>query len=239
VPVWNENLQQHGYRGEDQRVFPRQSSDHQAERFAHRREIRCDVDRVCCNQENNDHGHKPSRADILGVCDDVLAGDAADLGADQLDGDHEWRGEKHGPEQAVAERSAGLGVGRNAGRIVVGRAGHQTRSKQTLDGVDRGLHTDIAVAVCERTSAKGSVAHAVTAQGPRAAAIKSPARGRAFAPFWGPYCAMCSLDRLMPICWNALTIWFAEVSRKNLLESVAQVCSRLEVGSPPVLTWMV
>ncbi len=38
---------------------------------------------------------------------------------------------------------------------------------------------------------------------------------------------------------NVVTIWFAEVSRKNLLWSLAQFCSSVEVGSPPVLTWMV
>ena len=53
------------------------------------------------------------------------------------------------------------------------------------------------------------------------------------------YCAIRRLERLVPICWNVATIWFADVNRKNLLESVAQVFRRFDVGSPPVLTWIV
>jgi hypothetical protein len=38
---------------------------------------------------------------------------------------------------------------------------------------------------------------------------------------------------------NVVTIWVDDVSRKNLSDELAQVCSSEEVGSPPVLIWMV
>jgi hypothetical protein len=50
------------------------------------------------------------------------------------------------------------------------------------------------------------------------------------------YCAMRRLDKAVPICVKVATIWFAEVSKKNLLGSLAQFCNRVDVGSPPVLT---
>ena len=48
---------------------------------------------------------------------------------------------------------------------------------------------------------------------------------------------MCSFEIALPMVWNVVMIWLADVSRKNLLESLAQFCSRVEVGSPPVSTW--
>lgn len=50
------------------------------------------------------------------------------------------------------------------------------------------------------------------------------------------YFAMRSCESCVPICWNVVTIWFAVVSITNLDESVAQFCSSVETGSPPVLT---
>ena len=41
------------------------------------------------------------------------------------------------------------------------------------------------------------------------------------------------------IVWNVVMISLADVNKKNLLESLAQFCSRVEVGSPPVSTWTV
>ena len=58
------------------------------------------------------------------------------------------------------------------------------------------------------------------------------------------YFEMRSCERLVPIALNVVTIWLAEVSRKNLLLSgylpglPAQFCSKVEVGSPPVFTWI-
>ena len=40
----------------------------------------------------------------------------------------------------------------------------------------------------------------------------------------------------VPIVLNVVTIWVDDVRRKNLLESLAQFCSRVEVGSPAVFT---
>jgi hypothetical protein len=57
--------------------------------------------------------------------------------------------------------------------------------------------------------------------------------------FGGGRCAMRSFVRLVPIGLNVVTIWFAEVNRKNLSELDAQCCNSVDVGSPPVLTWNV
>ena len=46
---------------------------------------------------------------------------------------------------------------------------------------------------------------------------------------------MRRFESAVPICENAVTIWVDEVSRKNLLASLAQFFSSVEVGSPAVL----
>src|SRR5690606_17257427 len=66
-----------------------------------------------------------------------------------------------------------------------------------------------------------------------------PACGRAFAVFGGVYCATRSRDRLVPIALKVATIWSAVVNRKNLSGPLAQFRSSVEVGSPPVFTWIV
>jgi hypothetical protein len=50
------------------------------------------------------------------------------------------------------------------------------------------------------------------------------------------YFDKCKLASAVPICWNVVTIWLEDVSMKNMLGSLAQFCSKVEVGSPPVLT---
>ena len=59
-----------------------------------------------------------------------LAGHPADPRTHQLNCDHERRCQKHGPEQAVAKLRAGLRIGGDARRVVIGGAGHQSRAEQ-------------------------------------------------------------------------------------------------------------
>src|SRR4051812_40703600 len=72
---------------------------------------------------------------LTDVGGEAVAGDAADARADHLDADHERRGEKHRPEQAVAVLRARLRVGGDAARVVVRRAGDEARA-QALDQRD-------------------------------------------------------------------------------------------------------
>src|SRR5438094_195630 len=58
--------------------------------------------------------------------------------------------------------------------------------------------------------------------------------------FLSLYLATRSFESLVAIWLNTVTIWLACVSMNVLLESLAQLCSMVEVGSvPPVLTWIV
>ena len=129
-PIRHEHLQQGGGRRENQRMFVIEPADHQRQRFPHRGDVGRDVERVGGDQQENQRQHQPARRELHHIGGKPLAGDAADPRAHQLDRDHEWRGEKHGPQQAVAKLRAGLRVGRNARRIVVGGAGHQSRTQQ-------------------------------------------------------------------------------------------------------------
>jgi hypothetical protein len=77
----------------------------------------------------NSSATSPSTTGLAITCAHVArqaaAGDPPDLAADQLDGGHQRIGQQHGPQQAVAEPRAGLGIGGDARGIVVGRAGDQ------------------------------------------------------------------------------------------------------------------
>ncbi len=61
------------------------------------------------------------------VAGKALAGDAADARAHRLHRDHHRPGQHHGPQQPHAGLGAGLRIGGDAARIVVGRAGDEAR----------------------------------------------------------------------------------------------------------------
>ena len=47
------------------------------------------------------------------------------MGADELDGDHERRREKYGPQQSIAELGASLRIGRDPRRVIIGSPGDE------------------------------------------------------------------------------------------------------------------
>src|SRR5450830_127227 len=55
----------------------------------------------------------------------------ADAGADDLDRRHERQRQEHGPQQRKAELGSRLRIGGDAARIVVSRAGHESRPERT------------------------------------------------------------------------------------------------------------
>ena len=60
----------------------------------------------------------------------AVAGDAADARGNFLDRHHQRKRQQHGPADAVAELRAGLAVGADPRRIVVGRAGDQAGAER-------------------------------------------------------------------------------------------------------------
>ena len=128
--IRHEDLQQGRCRCENQRMFVIEPADHQREGFSHRGDVGRDVEGVGSDQKKNQRQHQPARRQLHHIGGEALAGDPADLRADQLDRDHERRREKYRPEQAVTELRAGLRIGRDARRVVIGGTGHQSRTKQ-------------------------------------------------------------------------------------------------------------
>ena len=59
-----------------------------------------------------------------------MPGDAADARGNFLDRGHQRKGQQHGPADAVTELRAGLAVGADPRRIVVGRAGDQAGTER-------------------------------------------------------------------------------------------------------------
>ena len=63
---------------------------------------------------------------IADVARDAVPGDASDARRHDLDADHQRRREQHAPQHAEAELRAGLRVGGDPARVVVGRAGDES-----------------------------------------------------------------------------------------------------------------
>ena len=70
---------------------------------------------------------------------DAAAGDAADAGADLLNGCHKWISYDHCPEQGVAELRTHLRIGCDPTWIIVGRAGDQSRTQEQENGLQPAM----------------------------------------------------------------------------------------------------
>jgi hypothetical protein len=77
---------------ENQGVLAIKAADHERKRFAHRSEIGRDVERVGYHQGGYERYDQPARGEVFHIGDDAFSSHAADLSADNLDGDHERRG---------------------------------------------------------------------------------------------------------------------------------------------------
>jgi hypothetical protein len=128
-------------------VLAIEATDHERERFAHRSEIGRDVERVGHHQQGHERYDHPARGEVFHIGDDAFSGHAADLSADELDCDHERRGQKNRPQQAITELRSGLGISRDAGRIVVGSPRDQSGSKQPQQDISPfgGRFLDLAL----------------------------------------------------------------------------------------------
>jgi hypothetical protein len=99
--------------------------------LAHGGDVRADIYGVGDEQQGHQGGDHPPGHHPVHVLGETPAGHPADVGADQLDRAHQREGQDHGPEQAVAELGAGLGIGGDTAGVVVGGAGNQPRSELT------------------------------------------------------------------------------------------------------------
>ena len=89
----------------------------------------------------DDRVEQPARIVHADVAGDAVAGHPADARADLLDRRHQREAEQHHPAHRVAELRAGLRIGGDAARIVVGGAGDQSRAEpgeQSFVGRSRG-----------------------------------------------------------------------------------------------------
>ena len=101
------------------------AADQQLGRVRHGAEIGGDVDGVGDEQQRHHDVEQRGRIVPADIAGDAVPGDAADPRGDFLDRRHQRKGQQHGPADAVAELRAGLAVGADPRRIVVGRAGDQ------------------------------------------------------------------------------------------------------------------
>ena len=115
--------------GEAHDIETGRTADQQLQRRGHRAEIGAEIDRVRDQQQPDDRVEQPARVMRADVAGNALAGDPAHARADLLDRRHQREAEQHHPAHRVAELRAGLGVGGDAARIVVGGAGDQPRAE--------------------------------------------------------------------------------------------------------------
>jgi hypothetical protein len=79
--------------------------------------------------------YQPARGELIYVGDNTFSRHPADLSADKLDCDHERCCQKNRPQQAITKLRSGLGIGRDAGRIVVGGPRDQPGSEQPQQNI--------------------------------------------------------------------------------------------------------
>ena len=95
-------------------MLSRQPTDHQREGFSHRCKIGGNVDGVGRDKQCHQHHDDGTRIELFDIGYDAFAGDPSYMRTDQLNGDHERRGEKHCPQQSVGEMRSRLRIGRNS-----------------------------------------------------------------------------------------------------------------------------
>ena len=127
--IAGEDLQEHGDQAEGGHVEQLVAADQQPQARAHGAQVRADVDDVGHHQQSDDRIDHRVGVVLLQVAGDAAAGHPADAGADLLDGAHQGPGDHHHPGEAKAELGAGLGIGGDAGGIVVRGAGDQARAQ--------------------------------------------------------------------------------------------------------------
>jgi hypothetical protein len=91
--------------------------------------VGADIDHVGGRQEYDEEAHGPQAVPVLDVAGQPLAGDVADPSACLLHPGHQRQHPERGPQLPVAELGAGLGVCRDARRVVVVGAGDQARAE--------------------------------------------------------------------------------------------------------------
>ena len=126
-------------RAEHQRVEDLRTADDEAQRLAHRGEIGRDIDRVGNDEKPDQHEQHRRGQFVRDVAREPLPRLPADPCADDLDRRHERQRQEHGPGQREAELRAGLAVGRDPARIVVGRAGDEPRAERPPEPLQADL----------------------------------------------------------------------------------------------------
>ncbi len=121
--VGDEDLQQHDDRCRHRREEPERRIDHQTAGLGHGPDIGADVDGVGHRDQQHHPDQHRTRIVLLDHPGESAAGDRADAGAGLLDRNQQRDLIERRPQLAIAELGAGLGIGGDAGRVVVGRSG--------------------------------------------------------------------------------------------------------------------
>jgi hypothetical protein len=95
-------------------------------RIGHRAEVGSDIDGIGDEQQRDDCCEQPRGTVLTQVAGNAAAGGATHAGAHHLHRRHQRVREEHTPGQRIPELRAGLRVGRDAARIVIGRARNQS-----------------------------------------------------------------------------------------------------------------
>ena len=133
MAVGDEQLQPDGEQREEDHVDVATATSHELCCCRHGAQVGADVEDVRDEQDRDQERHDRMRKDAPQVLAEACPCDPADVRADQLHCSHQRIGEDHGPQQAVAELRARLGVSGDAAGIVVRGAGHDARTDVLAD----------------------------------------------------------------------------------------------------------
>ena len=124
--VLHEDLQPHAQYAEQYDIQQSRPADQQRQRIPHDAEVGGELDGVGDQQQPHPDIEQPGRIVAPDVAGKPVPRRPPDPRADLLDHDHQRVDQRHQPAQRIAEPGSGLGIGRDGGGIVVGRAADQT-----------------------------------------------------------------------------------------------------------------
>ena len=113
------------------------TAEQQPHRLAHGRNVRRNIDGVGDQQQTHQSVEDRQGEYGLDVGGQSLAGDVPQARAHHLNAHHQRIGEQYRPEHVVAELGAGLAVGRDAARVVIGSARDEAWAQLLDPGIVR------------------------------------------------------------------------------------------------------
>lgn len=121
--------------------MPSVGAGHHLDRRRHAADVGADIDGVGNRDQRDDEIHHARPVMAADIAGQPVTGHAADTRTDLLHGCDQRKGEQRHPQHRWTEPRAGLGIGRDTARVVIGNAGDEPRADLTQRFFPFGFHS--------------------------------------------------------------------------------------------------